>query len=762
MSAVCLFLTLAVQAAPITGRQAAKKAMSFLYGDSKMMFSRGNVVMATADNGIQPYYVFNIGSDEGFVIVSGDDAAYPVLGYSSTGHIDLSNLPVNMQSWLDGYAAALEKIQQQNLPARREIRTASDSWQPVDMLVTSQWNQLYPYNRDCPKYKGDYQRRPTGCVATAMAQVMYYHKWPAEETAPISAYEFVDEPAWGGDGSTRKEDRLDPTVFDWDSMKDVYDYYADENSEKAVAKLMKYVGHSVKMMYGVEASGAFSEDIAPALINSFGYKNTAHIVYRADYATQREWEEEMYAELIENRPILYSGVTKDNAGHQFVCDGYENGFFHINWGWGGMSDGFFKLDVLDPYNQGTGGAGTGMAFSEYQSAVIGIMKPVEEDGIYVDDVQAVIGEETQFDIVMKNSRKNYISMQFDLRLPEGVTIPSDGVGMPKVSFNKERSEKGDHTVTISQLSDGSYRFLVYSPTNSCIKGKDGAVVRVTVKVPADKQKGLYSAGISSVIACNNRLKGYDINPCDFNFSVVGERITLGDADDNGVVDAEDIKSIMGSILYIDGASVNIKNADVDADGMLDIEDAMLALDIIHQKAGEERNIEATELNYDDELMLKPTSRGLALNLINSTLYKAVQMDVTLPSGVMITDVLPSGSRIGGFTVQYREVSPGKFRVVIYSADSSNIKYNQGMVVELVTDKLAVEAKISNIVMVTSDLRKMLLADYDYDVPAGIDDVQFGGTHKDVIHTLGGIRVTGSADKLEKGIYIVNGKKIVVR
>ena len=762
LSVACLFLALAVQAAPINSKQAAKKAMTFLYGDSKMMFSRGTVMMATADNGIQPYYVFNIGDNEGFVIVSGDDAAYPVLGYSSEGHIDMNNLPENMKSWLDGYALSLEKIQEMNLPARIERKAESDTWQPIAKLVTSEWNQLYPYNRKCPKFPGDYQRRPTGCVATAMAQVMYYYKWPVDETAPIDAYTFRDEPAWGGDGSKRKLDALEPITFDWESMLDIYDYYSDDKSENAVAELMQYVGHSVKMMYGVEASGAFSEDIAGALVNIFGYKNTARIVYRDSYSTQEKWEEVMYNELVENRPILYSGVTKDGAGHQFVCDGYEDGFFHINWGWGGMSDGFFKLDVLDPYNQGTGGAGTGMAFSEYQSAVIGIMKPVEEDAICVDDVQTIVGEETQFEIAMKNTRKNYISMQFDLKLPEGIEIPNDGVGMPKVMFDKSRSENGDHTVSVNKVADGSYRFLVYSPTNSCFSGKDGAMLKVTVKVPADMQKGRYTAAISNITMCNKKLEGFEINGCDFVVNVTGEKLLLGDADNNGTVDEKDIASIINNILYIGDYPIDIKLADVDADGMLDIEDAMLTLDIILKNAGLERNIVATEMDYNDALSFTPTDKGLALNLKNNTGYKALQMDVTLPAGVKITDVIPAGNRIAGFNVMYEEISEGKYRVIFYSSESKNISLNEGPVAELINNKLAVEAKISNIVMVTTDLRKMLLSDVDYKVPTGIDNVTLEESQNNVIYTLEGIRVNGNISQLGKGIYIVNGKKMVIR
>ena len=763
LTVALLFVTFAMQAAPITGTQAAKKAHAFLYGgNSNMKFAAGPVKMATPDDGIQPYYVFNIGDNGGFVIVSGDDAAYPVLGYSRNGHFDADNLPDNMKMWLDAYAADLKKIQKMNLPAYRAVGTRAENRPAIAKLVTSEWNQLYPYNMQCPKYPGDYERRPTGCVATAMAQVMYYHKWPVEATEEIPSYTFVDEPAWGGDGSERKEKALEPTVFDWDSMTDKYDYYSDNKSRQAVAELMNYVGHSVEMMYGVQASGAYSEMIAGALINRFGYKNTARIIYRDSYASQEEWDDIMYNELVENRPILYSGVTKDDAGHRFVCDGYENGFFHINWGWGGMSDGFFKLEILDPYNQGTGGAGTGMAFSEMQSAVIGVQKPVDNDAVYVDNVVANVGDQLNFNVVLKNFRKNYTSMQFDLKLPEGIEIPSDGVGAPKVSFVKARSEKGDHKIELNKIEGGSYRFVVYSPSNSCIKGKDGALINVAIKIPADINAGSYAAQVNNVVMCNTNMKGFDINGCEFNIEVKGDKLLLGDADDNGLVDDNDITSIMNNILYIDTTPINFKLADVDADGMLDIEDAMLTSDIILKDAGADRNIIATETDFNDAVAFTPYDNDLLLTLNNNTVYKAMQFDVTLPSGVAFTDNVSSTERTVGFENICKEIAQGKYRVVLFTRNAQNIEGNEGAVIRLTTDKIAEEAKITNIIMVTSDLRKMLLKDVAYKLPTGIDDITAETNGETEIYTLEGIRVNSDVERLEKGIYIINGKKVVIR
>ena len=758
-----LFVALATHAAPITGRRAADKAKAFLYKASDMKFAKGPIMMATPDEGIQPYYIFNIGNDGGFVIVSGDDAAYPVLGYSSRGHIDLNNIPDNMKGWLDAYAADLKKIQKMNLPAYNASDTRAEIWEKIPHLLRSEWNQMYPYNLLCPKFEGDYDHRPTGCVATAMAQVMYYHKWPVEKTAPISAYKYRDEPSWGGDGQIKKLEKLEPIVFNWDAMTDKYDYYSSEESNMAVAELMQYAGHSVQMMYSVEASGAYSENIAGALMNKFGYKNTARIVYRDSYATQKEWDELMYNELLENRPILYSGVTKDGAGHQFVCDGYEDGFFHINWGWGGMSDGFFKLEILDPYNQGTGGAGTGMAFSEYQSAVIGVDKPVESDNLSVSDVQAEAGGVATIDVMLNNSRKNYTSMQFDLTLPEGVNIScNDNNASYMVNVVEERSEKKDHNVSVDRLSNGNYRFVLYSPTNSCFTALKGAVLNIELHFDATMNNGNYTAKIDDVLMCNTKLEGSNINGCEFAIKIGDTSSLLGDADDNGVVDDNDVELIINKILDFGNESINETLADIYADGALDIADVVLTSDIILQNIGANRNIVSTDIDENDALSFSPYYNELLLNMNNNTMYKAMQLDITLPSDISFTDEISFTDRVNEFECVLREITKGIYRVLLYSRNAMNISGNEGTIMRFRTDKLAVEAKIHNIVMVTSDLRKVLLKDVDYKMPTGIEDIKTDDIDNLTIYTLEGMRVNTSVDKLNKGIYIINGKKVVIR
>ena len=763
LSYISLLFACALQAAPITGRQAYRNAMSFLYGSTTMRFSSAPVTLATSGVGIRPYYVFNIGSGDGFVIVSGDDAACPVLGYSRSGHFDEDNLPENMKSWLAGYADELERIQNLNLPARRSAAVTDKGWANVAPLLQSRWNQNSPYNDLCPLAPNGRTHRPTGCVATAMTQVMYYHKWPVAPTAEIPGYTYKDEAVWGGDGSLLTEEALPSTVFDWDSMLDAYDDETmyDEKSAFAVAELMRYVGHGVRMTYGIKASGAFSDDIPVALVRYFGYKNTARLIRRSDYSTQYAWDKVIYGELSARRPVIYSGVTLLGAGHQFACDGYEDGFFHINWGWAGRSDGYFKLSVLDPEDQGIGGAGSGSSFSELQTAVIGVQKDREEDMVHASDIVAEPGEQFPSDILFHNLDGSYTSLQFDLRLPSGITIAGDASGLPAAVFNQQRSQSANHTAVVNRLSDGLYRFVIYSPTNALFTGADGPVLSISINVSPAVSKGSYAASVGNVVACDSYMHTRDIRGCEFNVGIVSDKTLLGDADNNGRVDGDDVNTIMQYVMNAAPASFIFKLADVDSDGIIDVADAALTNDIILHTSGADRHIVPTDINDDDMLVVSPSARGINLKLNNTTCCKALQMDVILPAGVDITDVVPSDKRIGGFTVCSSQISGGQYRLAFYSADGRNIELGEGTLAELVTSQQVAGARISRVVVLTSDLRKTSLADVFYKVPSAIDEVTLEHRTDDRIYTLSGIRLNKPLGQLDKGIYIVNGKKTIV-
>lgn len=325
----------------VTEQQALEKAQRFLQGKQLIQKSKARSIRRVAQiSQSHAYYVFNVEEDGGFVIVSADDRTEEILGYSDTGTFDTSNMPDNVKSWLGYYEQVIRSL------GDLQIQTTPRSAQHADIapLVKTTWGQGHPYNSMCP------QKCVTGCVATAMAQVINYHQWPISTTTKaIPEYSFVDE--------------LPVTKFDWENMN---------NNE--VAKLMLYCGASVQMNYGNFASAASDYCPAIALPQYFGYDSGIRYVLRSNYGVD-EWETMIYEELAARRPVIYCGNSTD-AGHAFVCDGYRDGLYHINWGWDGSCNGFFSLSILNPYGSGTGGSSTADGYSISQSAIIGIQKPV--------------------------------------------------------------------------------------------------------------------------------------------------------------------------------------------------------------------------------------------------------------------------------------------------------------------------------------------------------------------------------------------------
>lgn len=300
-------------------------------------------------------YVFNSNTrDGGYLLLSADDIAAPVLGYADSGSFDAAAMPPQMRWWLEQYARQIEYGRQQNLQASQGSATRA-GLPDIAPMVTTKWNQDAPYNNDCPIYPATGERSMTGCVATAMAQVVNFWKTPVQASGSIS---YTPSGFY-----TPLKMELGAQKFDWENMLDQYHTgkYTDAQAA-AVAYLMKACGYSVNMDYSSKASGALSHDVGNALRQNFGYNPNMSYELR-DYYTMTEWNEMVYGELAAGRPVLYAGLS-DGGGHEFVCDGYANGYFHINWGWGGMSDGYFLLQALNPDSEGIGGGSGGFNYRQ--------------------------------------------------------------------------------------------------------------------------------------------------------------------------------------------------------------------------------------------------------------------------------------------------------------------------------------------------------------------------------------------------------------
>lgn len=362
------FLTfyMSSSAAPISEGVAREKAARFIAskkGESSAARSAqrngGSAsygASLTAVDNQEAYYVFNVDSSNGYVIVSGDDRMPDVLGYSYSGSYNRDSIPDNMKAWLQGYADEYQYLQSHSDAKAASLTSVTGD--AILPMIPTHWSQNYPYNALCPVIQG--QSALTGCVATAMSQVMYYHQWPKQTSKKIPAYTTK---------SSIKMDAIDAnTAIDWDNMSPTYGYYgATETMNKAVANIMLLTGCSVKMEYGLGGSGAPVAYMKDALQNYFDYKNTITYIQRESYTgTQDSWNQMIYDELKNERPVIYGGQkvidAEHTAGHAFIIDGYDqDDYFHVNWGWG-HSDGYFQLNAFDVEH----------AYTTNQEVVIGI------------------------------------------------------------------------------------------------------------------------------------------------------------------------------------------------------------------------------------------------------------------------------------------------------------------------------------------------------------------------------------------------------
>ncbi len=280
--------------------------------------------------------------------MAADDRARPILGYADSGTFDYNSLPPALNEMLTIYAHQIERLGEiktksdSTVRVKRAIRRTSSIMADVTPLLSTTWDQGGPYNAYCPT-QGD-ATALTGCVATAMAQIANYHEYPTGQVPSLEAYTSetnkINVTAWSA------------TTFDWDNMLDSYSGSYSSEQEAAVATLMRYCGQAAKMDYGF-TSGAYNGDALYALKEKLGYNTYADFKSAASYSANG-WENLIYKEVAEGRPVYYSALNGDIgcevSGHAFIIDGYksEGNYFHVNWGWGGAADGYFNLFALDP------------------------------------------------------------------------------------------------------------------------------------------------------------------------------------------------------------------------------------------------------------------------------------------------------------------------------------------------------------------------------------------------------------------------------
>ena len=371
VASIALCCATTVMAEPISPNAARQAAAKFLNAKGAKLESEAMKAPGRAMGDTCAYYVFNASASKGFVVISGDDCVGEnlVLGYTSNGSFDAEEIPDNLQWWLDETANAITQLSLHN--GKPKAVALHDDIAPMVTAVWDQGDKIYnpqsPFNAFCPKVDG--MLSLSGCMATALSQVMYYYRWPQGVMGgDLPTYTMADGTVIEG---------LPATSFDWDNMVDDYFFSTTEAQQTAVAKLMRYCGQMLQLDYNPQVTNGVSYD-TDLLVNVFGYDAGVHSE-RANEYTVSGWNELIYNELREGRPIVYMGRST-GGGHAFVIDGYKvyegAGYYDVNWGWGGLANGFYRINLLNPNFSGAGGSSTKDGYSYNQTAIIGL-KPAQ-------------------------------------------------------------------------------------------------------------------------------------------------------------------------------------------------------------------------------------------------------------------------------------------------------------------------------------------------------------------------------------------------
>lgn len=334
-----------LQAKRITQWQAQQQAYSF-WGKQMPQKAKAKSRTATTASPSDAYYVFNNDAG-GFVIIAGDDAVTPVLGYTSTGSFDAENLPDGLKDLLKSYERQIAALGDNYVANQTATRAAFTG---EKLLKTAEWNQMAPFNKYTPN------NYVTGCVATAGAIVMKHHGYPAKGTGSHSY-------TWNGKDLTANFEH----DYDWASMPAKYDGTNDADFD-GVARLMADLGVAVEMNYAKDGSGSYIGDLVTALQKYYGYSKLSHLMAIEDVGAEA-WNGRLREEIDANRPVLYAASDPARGGHAFVIDGYKDESFSVNWGWGGYCDGFYQIGALNPESEGMP---TGDKYNVGQSAVFGM------------------------------------------------------------------------------------------------------------------------------------------------------------------------------------------------------------------------------------------------------------------------------------------------------------------------------------------------------------------------------------------------------
>ena len=553
-----------IQAKRISQWQAQQQAYSFWGKQMPMKAKAKSRVVSTASLstlGNDSYYVFNNDAG-GFVIIAGDDAVAPVLGYTSTGAFDATNLPEGLKDLLKSYEqqiAALGKNYKANATSTRAEFTGEK------LLNTAKWNQGAPFNKYTPN------NYVTGCVATAGAIVMKHHGYPAKG---VGSHTYT----WNGQNLTASFEH----DYDWANMPARYTGDNDEAFD-GVARLMSDLGIAVNMQYANGGSASALEDLVTALKKYFGYSKYARHLKIEDLGAEA-WNGRLRAEIDANRPVLYAASDANVGGHSFVIDGYKDESFSVNWGWGGYCDGFYRIGALNPEADGKP---LGDQYNSSQAAVFALqpsdgkevlsnLRFIKVDGyletmnMNVTDVKAgkstllftlpilAQGEKEftgEIAVALKNAagetREVFAPLKFNL--PVGYYTQETSVG----GACSVDAQEGDYLAVVSK-EDGTDEYVeIYGPDMTEVHVPATGFQPRTFEVKAELEEGAEFIEASSSYNLNHRFyNGKPLQGCPYYFDVkMDESVTESSLElDGGEVPVYQFRD--GAKFY--GISVGIK------------------------------------------------------------------------------------------------------------------------------------------------------------------------------------------------------------
>ena len=459
-----LLLPLLCQAGPVTPERARDIASAYLQTSPLRSAPQADLQLthtAYTDAALRSasvsvaYYVFNRGADQGFVVVSGDDRLYDVLAYAPTGHLDMATLPDNAAAWLSYLQKQASLLPPEEAAELRAVEPKGEV--VVDALLDKKqirWGQDEPFNHYAPRHY------PSGCVATAMGQIMKYYQWPKQSTGGRISYTDPD-----GNKVTANLDR----TYDWRNLPANVDKgYSDEEG-KALGVFLFNIGAAIEMHYTANGSGAYSNRVGNAAVQYFSYHPQMQYCHRPLYS-QEEWYQLVKDELDAGHPVFYAGNLELEPGHAFVCDGYtSDNFFHFNWGWKGLANGFYRLDALVPSDISIGG---GMGFySDSQEIYINFIpnnqEPSSEYRVDLASVVLEAGYDASQNLVsgvveLMNFYAQTMKADLQCRLTNQATGDQTVVAeVPAVEIPENKYPNIPFSVAANELAPGDYALEIY-------------------------------------------------------------------------------------------------------------------------------------------------------------------------------------------------------------------------------------------------------------------------------------------------------------